>query len=494
MKNYLKHTVWMSLLILFVLIALNYLPAISIAGHTLRKVDILADVRTIPVEEFKHPLAENRFTPEEIVVSDTISSDSIVESTDTLLVEQDSMEVVEPRHPARPNFTWVTTDNCADGITCIADYSDSTQRGMLPFYEAIDQLDNESLVRIAVFGDSFIEGDILTADLRSMLQREYGGCGVGFVPITSKTFGFRPTVTHAFDGWKSYSVTDTTGFKHSKQGVSGHYFIPEKRAFMELKGQKRYASLLDTCQVASLFYKKSSPLYLETRVNGGEVKDFTLEGAPELQSFVIDGSIGRIRWTTEADSTALFYGAAMDGYSGIILDNFSLRGSSGYSLQSIPSQNIKEFNALRPYDLIILQYGLNIVAPEVYDYTYYKIRMRKVINYLKSQFPQAGFLLLSVGDRDYRAEDGNYRTMPEIKYFLEMQREIAIENNIAFWNMFEAMGGEDSMYDLVHDDPSKANYDYTHINFRGGRFIARKLFDSILYGKKSFDKGEVYAD
>ena len=119
--------------------------------------------------------------------------------------------------------------------------------------------------------------------------------------------------------------------------------------------------------------------------------------------------------------------------------------------------------------------------------------MNKVISYLKECFPQAGILLLSVGDRDYKADDGTYQTMPEIKYFLKIQRQIAKDNKIAFWNMFEAMGGESSMYDLVHDEPAKANFDYTHINFRGGRFLAKKLFESIKRGKSDFEKGEVYA-
>lgn len=32
-------------------------------------------------------------------------------------------------------------------------------------------------MRIAFFGDSFVEGDILTADLREKLQLAYGGGG-----------------------------------------------------------------------------------------------------------------------------------------------------------------------------------------------------------------------------------------------------------------------------------------------------------------------------
>ena len=57
-----------------------------------------------------------------------------------------------------------------------------------------------------------------------------------------------------------------------------------------------------------------------------------------------------------------FYGLAMDGKQGIILDNFSLRGSSGLSLRGIPQQMLKQFNRQRPYDLIILEYGLNVAT------------------------------------------------------------------------------------------------------------------------------------
>ena len=55
---------------------------------------------------------------------------------------------------------------------------------MTPFYEALNRVSStdsdDKQVRIAVFGDSFIEADIFTADLREMLQKQFGGCGVGF--------------------------------------------------------------------------------------------------------------------------------------------------------------------------------------------------------------------------------------------------------------------------------------------------------------------------
>lgn len=80
-------------------------------------------------------------------------------------------------------------------------------------------------VRIAYFGDSFIEADIFTADLRERFQSEFGGCGVGYVPITSSISGYRPTVRHSFGGWSSHSSNDSVGFDRSLQDISGHYFL-----------------------------------------------------------------------------------------------------------------------------------------------------------------------------------------------------------------------------------------------------------------------------
>ena len=99
-------------------------------------------------------------------------------------------------------------DTCKSGMVCIEEYADSAGRGMEYFYEALGKVSSlDRPVRIAYFGDSFIEADILTGDLREMLQKRFGGCGVGYVPITTKIAGFRPTVHHSFGGWGSHPVS-----------------------------------------------------------------------------------------------------------------------------------------------------------------------------------------------------------------------------------------------------------------------------------------------
>ncbi len=449
MRNYIPGTFVLALLVVSSLLALYFLPSFEWKGELLRKVDLLSDIR-MP-------------EPEEEVAEDSLS---IPEPADTLFV-----------------------DTCKAGLTCIEDYADSAGRGMELFYAALDRLDDSGRpVRIAVFGDSFIEADIFTGDLRSMLQSEYGGCGVGFIPITSTINGYRPTVRHSFGGWRSHLATDTVYFNKSKQGISGGYFIPSSGAFVEIRGQKKYAQHLDTCEISTLYYAATGEVCVTSSVNGDGVVEHHSEGAGALRVSQVEGGIGRVRWTVQKADSALFYGVAMDGHSGIAVDNFSLRGSSGLSLRGIPVQILRQFNNQRPYDLIVLQYGLNVATEHGRKYDSYKSGMLSTVEHLKIAFPQAGILLLSVGDRDYRTETGELRTMPGIRNLVRYQQAIAAESHIAFWNMYQAMGGEGSMAKLVHAKPSMANYDYTHINFRGGEYLAGLLYETLIYGKEQYDR------
>ena len=409
-KNSLKYTGLLAFIVWGALLLMHLLPSITMGGRVLRRVDILGDVRR-PSKPVSEP--------------------------DSLL---------PPPPKVKPAFV----DTCRAGMTCIEDYSDSTMRGMTRFYQALDELAKAPRpVRIAYFGDSFIEADILTADLREMLQQKYGGCGVGFVTITSMTSGFRPTVRHSFSGWQS-------------------------------------------CQRASIFFYNRGTTTLSVRVNRGEATTETFEPIDDLQEMTVEGNIGSVRWTVESADSTLFYGLAMDGTSGIVLDNFSLRGSSGLSLRSVPVWMMREFNEQRPYDLIILQYGLNVATERGRNYDKYIAGMQTTVQHLKEAFPQAAILIVSVGDRDYKTEEGELRTMPGIQNLVRYQQNLAADEAVAFWNMFEAMGGEGSMADMVHAKPSLANYDYTHINFRGGKHLAGLLYESLIYGKEQYDRRRAY--
>ena len=65
------------------------------------------------------------------------------------------------------------------------------------FFKALKN-SKKKQVRIAHYGDSIIEGDLITADFRQKMQSKFGGKGVGFLSITSQDIQFRVTTKQSF--------------------------------------------------------------------------------------------------------------------------------------------------------------------------------------------------------------------------------------------------------------------------------------------------------
>ena len=168
------------------------------------------------------------------------------------------------------------------------------------------------------------------------------------------------------------------------------------------------------------------------------------------------------------------------------MDNFSTRGSDGTFISALPVSTLRQFARVRSYDLIVLHFGLNVASAKVKDYSYYTRRMITAVNHLKQCFPSASILIVGLGDRDQRGADGGFHTMSGVKELVAYQRKMAADTHVAFWNLYEAMGGDGSMAKMKEN--KQANLDYTHINFAGGKHLAQLLFDVLMNGKSNYDK------
>lgn len=458
MKNRLFYTFLLTLLVTVGLAALQFLPSLSLWGYEMRPVRLLADVCREPEEEIP---------------------------ADTLVLPK-----------VKPEFR----EECPPSVTLIEDYSrepgDSAcfvGRGMSRFYEAVEGRTTLGRpVRIAYFGDSFIEGDIMTADLRSLLQSAFGGSGVGFVDIASPTAGFRSSVRAYSKGWSSHCITDTVWFDRQRQGLAERYYVPRGWASVQLQGIPGQASLhRDTCTLSGIYFRSPYGVSLTARVNGQEAVSFYPAGREEVQYCEVRGRIGRVQWQVNDSTSTTFYGVTMENESGMVLDNFSLRGSSGMTLRTIPDHTLQEFARIRCYDLIVLQFGLNVANRRMTDYSSYQREMERVVKKLADGFPEASILIVGVGDRGER-RDGEVKTMRGIRNLVKYQQQIAYRTGCCFWNLYEAMGGEGSMARMVEVRPSQANMDYTHINFRGGKKVAQLLYDALMAGKKNYEKRKAY--
>ncbi len=365
----------------------------------------------------------------------------------------------------------------------IEDYS-GKGHGLDFFYKALKADVKSKAVRVAFFGDSFIEGDIMCGPLRDTLQGVFGGNGVGFVPITSDVAGFRTTINHSFESFESHNLVDNS---HSNKllAAGGYYFIPQPYNVLTYKPSKQYrrTSIFNNVK---LFYKSETPSFFSVTTSDKTILDTLLDSTGiGFKKYALPNA-DKATFNFSYQNGTILYGCSFESNNGIYIDNFGLRGNSGLGLGSIPMQNQRQFGKLQDYKLIILQFGLNVLTDRDTNFKWYFPAMKKTIEAMKSAYPNASFLLVGVPDRDNK-QDGSYKTLKNLPRFVEQQRQLAKDTKIAFWDMYSAMGGANSMATWVESTPMKANKDYTHINFNGGRAMASLLAKAILADKKKYD-------
>jgi lysophospholipase L1-like esterase len=237
-----------------------------------------------------------------------------------------------------------------------------------------------------------------------------------------------------------------------------------------------------------LYYRNRGDAVLHYTFNDSVNGSIPLKRTSKLREWrYTKPSTKAVAYKFEQPDSLQLYGASFENGEGIYVDNFSMRGNSGIGLDAIEPSTFKEFNNYRDYKLIILQYGLNVVGSDSGRYNWYANRMITVIEKIKKSFPKASILLMSVSDKSTN-EDGEFKTLETIPALRNTQRYIAQKTGIAFWDLYEAMGGENSMVKFVEAEPALAAKDYTHLTFKGGRKLAGKLVNSLLFELEQFEK------
>lgn len=438
-KGFLHSVLWIVLGALIVLTACYWLGSITVGDWDLRPVDMLADLR-----------------------EDTLADPS--QAIKELKVEQAER-----------------IDSCRPGMTCINDMSVPGEAwGMESFYNALDSVRSLGRpVRIAVLGDSYIEGDILTAHLRTVLQDRFGGCGTGYLPLTSIVAGFRSTVRQSFGGWgEHHAVGGDGGYSSTWANLTGHYYTAGAGAWVDIRSTDVLPHLA-ACRQSSFYFAGTGSGEV-TAVADGVTQRFTLNGAGGVDKVSVTAdTLRNVKWTVTRGGGLTYLGASMDPLDGVIVDNYGLRSSSGLHLKMVGDAMWQGFDRARHYDLVILMWGLNVAGKNTKDYTSYIASMTEAIENMKRNMPGTSILVLSSSDREGRA-NGSFRTYPGVINLINAQQQIAYDTHTAFWNLYEAMGGQGSIVAMVQNH--EAGSDYTHINFKGGEHIAGLLTDALLWG------------
>lgn len=332
---------------------------------------------------------------------------------------------------------------------------------------------NKRKIRIAYFGDSMIEGDLLTQTLRKLLQQNFGGSGVGFVPVDCVSAGFRQTATTKASGWEENNFKKPNRVIHP----SGHVFFSGTGLLSAINRDLQHNEATEKSLICG--YADHD---IEITYNN---KPITIQPQAKLNRILLSQDNNAKVNLDVSDISLPVYGISFESASGIIVDNYSFRGITGIELAKVQNELLFDLAKNNNYDLIVFQYGVNLLfRPNDINFNYYAKAFKPVVSKFQKCFPDASVLIVSTADRAFRY-NGEYHTALGVDSLVKIQAKIAYETGASFYNQFLSMGGHDAIVDWAGRSPSLANKDYIHPNHRGAEVLATYLYEAIL---KDYDK------
>jgi len=387
-----------------------------------------------------------------------------------------------------------STDSLLKSITRI-EYPDNDSTVLYPFFELLMNVQHSgNLIRIMHYGDSQIEDDRITSLLRNRLQTRFGGTGAGLMPVSQPypyNFSMRQTNSDNWNRFAGFGSRDTT-IKHRRYGALASYCIyqsPGNGSMPDTAGAwvrfrsapTSYANTRTFNQCRVFYSQNRAPFLNEIYQDGKRVDAEFFPSAKRLRviRWNLDRPARDIKLTFKGQSSPEIYGIALDGMSGVAVDNVPMRGCSGLFFTSLDEQLMRDMYRELNVKLFILQFGGNFVPAGLPNYAGYERWFEKQLKQIRKLCPDAAILVMGVADMSQK-DKTRFITNPNVLKVRDALRTAAFRNGAAFWDTYEAMGGENSMPSWVFADPPLASGDFVHFNLRGARTIGGMFYNAFI--------------
>jgi len=377
---------------------------------------------------------------------------------------------------------------------------------LYPVFKSFDRAKYSDVpVRIMHYGDSQIEGDRISSFLRNRMQKKFGGSGVGLVPV-QQIYDFKYSIFQEnSDNWYRYTLygqRDTT-LTHNRYGALASFcrFSPYHKKDEEIDtsiitswvsfSPSDYSySNTKTFRQCRLFYSHNTqPFIIELYQDDNllEAEMYPESSSLKTVQWTFDEPVGNLKIVFKGTESPEIYGIALDDRSGIAVDNIAMRGCSGLVFTKMDKSILKAHYDALNVKMIILQFGGNVVPHITDDYGYYERLFGAQLKRLKQILPDVAIVVIGVADMSMKKKD-RYVSFPNIEKIRDAMKNATLNANCIYWDMYEAMGGKNSMPSWVFAEPALASSDFVHFNTRGARIIANMFYNSLMYEYNLYKK------
>ena len=341
--------------------------------------------------------------------------------------------------------------------------------------------------RIAFFGDSTNSLDGVTSTLRDRLQHRFGDGGPGFMVIGHfKQQNRRDHLLYRRRGhWERSPTIWKTSAPGGRYGLGGIVSRNKGRASVEF-APRLVAGKRDRVHRLELYYQgQRTGGQIRLEVDGKSFEDIETKSRGrvdrrEVYDFEEPRSHFRLRMGSR-DKVAL-YGAVMEKrQSGVVLDNLSLVGAEFGSYKKQEQNHLARQVRMRDPHLLIFNLAGNMVGrlhpSSSRSRQSWRARAREAIQRIKAGAPRAACMVISPLDQG-KHHRGRIITRPNLPPAVDLLREVAAAEGCAFWDAWQAMGGEGSMAKWRAKRLGWS--DLVHVSKRGHRAMGQLFADAMI--------------
>ncbi len=430
-------------------------------------------------------------------ISGILSSSVTISDSAYLAMLEKTPEEAAVRDTLRAN------EDSLKGLIHPIEYPEGDSTLLYPFFRKMRRVNRSgNKLRIMHYGDSQIEGDRMTSFIRYKLQDQFGGSGIGIQPLV-QLYGYQLSLRHTASGnWQRYTAfgkTDST-LEHNRYGALGCFarFSPYPdsldtdthtyEAWITFEQSLRTYYLTRMFKSCRIYYGNATqPVYFEVYTDG-ELHDADFLEASEglqIKSWAFEESPEQLSFQFKTTCSPDFYGIALDHDYGLSVDNVPMRGSAGLVFSKMDGELLKQMYDSLNVKLLLLQFGGNVVPYISDNYTYYEKWFYRELTRLKTLVPDLSIIVIGVADMSMKEKD-QFVTYPNLENIRDALRNAAFRSDCAFWDMYSAMGGRNSMPSWVFAQPPLATSDFVHFNERGARVLAEMFYNALIHDYNSY--------
>lgn len=322
-------------------------------------------------------------------------------------------------------------------------------------------------VNILYIGDSHVQADDFTGELRARFQLTYGNAGRGMVfPYsTARTHAAVDYVTSHTGRWLySKNIEATPQLSLGISGVTARTTDSNASFRLSFRGtvqpeHKRLRILLKREAQSYDFTVRSGNNQVQVDVFNPTSPDNTPMVAVDLPAVSSD-FVFTLKKTDTAQSMFEIYGISIETHNdeGVLFHSVGINGAGHYSLLR---QNLmqEQLMLLKP-DAVIIDLGANDFYRGKIDKEVFSNNLLKIVNIIRSANPETT-IILGCSQDIYR---GGY-SLPDCMVFSDIIREFSQKNQCLFYDWYWVAGGRFSM--MRWSQSALAKWDMVHLTHSG---------------------------